>query len=154
MYVWQMLREMIGDEALAAALRNYKAADDNRPNYMQKRIEAEAHRDLQWFFDDWVYQDRGLPDFRIASVYPSALASGGYMVTVTVENLGRAGAEVPVTLHFGTGEASENLVVPGKSKTSIRIQSASRPVSATVNDGSVPESDMTNNQYQIKSFEH
>jgi hypothetical protein len=121
---------------------------------MQKQIEAEAHRDLEWFFDDWVYQDRGLPDFRIASVYPSALASGGYMVTVTVENLGRASAEVPVTLHFETGEASEKLVVPGKSTASIRIQTASPPASATVNDGSVPESDVTNNQYQIESLNH
>ncbi|MBO0911344.1 MAG: hypothetical protein J2P13_06085, partial [Acidobacteria bacterium] len=152
MYVWRMLREMIGDDALETALHSYKAADDKSPNYIEKRIEAEAHRDLEWFFDDWVYQDRGLPDFRIASVYPSPLPSGGYMVTVTVENLGRARAEVPVTLHLETGEASEKLVVPASSKTSIRIQTASPPVSATVNDGSVPESDMTNNQYQIESL--
>jgi aminopeptidase N len=154
MYVWLMLRQMIGDGALQTALHNYKAGDDHSPNYIEKRIEAEAHRDLQWFFDDWVYQDRGLPDFRITSVYPSALASGGYMVTVTVENFGRASAEVPVTLHFETGEASEKLVVPGKSKASIRMQTASPPVSATVNDGTVPESDMTNNQYQIESLHH
>jgi hypothetical protein len=65
MYVWLMLRQMIGDGALQTALHNYKAGDDHSPNYIEKRIEAEAHRDLQWFFDDWVYQDRGLPDFRI-----------------------------------------------------------------------------------------
>jgi len=154
MYVWQMLSQMIGDGALAAALANYKAAEDRSPNYMQKVIEAEAHRDLQWFFEDWVYQDRGLPDFRIASVYPGALASGGYMVTVTLENLGEAGAEVPVTLRLEAGEASARLVVPGKSTSSIRIQTASPPVSAEVNDGSVPESDMTNNQYKVEPLHH
>jgi len=152
MYVWHMLRQMIGDGALQAALHNYKAGDDKSPSYMQKRIEAEAQRDLAWFFDDWVYQDRGLPDFRIASVYPSTLASGGYMVTVTVENLGRASAEVPVTLHFASGEVSRRVVVPGNSKASTRIQTGSPPLSATVNDGSVPESDVTNNQYRIESL--
>ena len=106
MYVWWMLRDMVGETALDAALHNYKAADDNDPKYMQKLIEAQAHRDLQWFFDDWVYHDRGLPEFRVASVYPSPLSAGGYMVTVMVENRGDAGAEIPVTLHTQSSEAS------------------------------------------------
>jgi hypothetical protein len=154
MYVWWMLRDMVGENALEAALHNYKAADDKDAIYMQKTIEAQAHSDLQWFFDDWVYHDRGLPDFRIASVYPSALASGGYMVTVTVENLGDAGAEVPVTLHMPTGEESQRLVIPGKAKASVRIQAASLPQEVTVNDSSVPEGDMSNNGYKIESVNH
>ena len=154
MYVCWMLRDMVGENALDSALHNYKAANDKDAAYMQKMIEAQAHRDLQWFFDDWVYHDRGLPDFRIASVYPNALASGGYMVTVTVENLGDAGAEVPVTLHMQTDEESQRLAVPRKSKASVRIQAASLPQEVTVNDGSVPESDMNNNEYKIESANH
>lgn len=154
MYVLWMLRDMVGENALDAALHNYKAADDNDPKYTQKMIEAQAHRDLQWFFDDWVYHDRGLPDFRIAAVYPSALPSGGYMVTVTVENLGDAGAEVPVTLHMQTGEEFQRLLIPAKSKASVRIQTASLPQEVTVNDGSVPESDMNNNGYKIEPVNH
>jgi hypothetical protein len=153
-YVWWMLRDMVGENALDAALHNYKATDDNGAAYMQKLIETQGPHDLRWFFDDWVYHDRGLPDFRIASVYPSALASGGYMVTITVENLGDAGAEVPVTLHMPTGEESQRLVIPGKSKASVRIQAASLPQEVTVNDGSVPESDMSNNGYKIESVNH
>jgi hypothetical protein len=120
---------------------------------MQKLIEKESHRDLQWFFDDWVYHDRGLPDFRITSVYSNPLPSGGYLVTVSVENLGTAAAEVPVTLH-GERESTERLVVPAKSKASVRIETAAMPQSATVNDGSVPESDTSNNEFKIESLNH
>ncbi len=151
MNVWWMLRDVVGEDALTAALHHYKAADDKDASYMQKLIEAQAHRDLEWFFDDWVYRDRGLPDFHIVSVYPRQLLNGGYMVTVTVENLGEAAADVPVTLHLEKGEASERLVVPGKSRASVRIQAASLPREITVNDGSVPESDVSNNAYRLES---
>ena len=151
MYVWWMLRDIVGETALDTALHNYKAADDNGPTYMQKLIERESHRDLQWFFEDWVYHDRGLPEFRVASVYPSQLSTGGYMITVTVENLGAAGAEIPVTLHMQGSEASDRLIVPGKSKASVRIQTPSLPLDVTLNDGSVPESDTSNDVYKIES---
>jgi hypothetical protein len=149
-YVWWMLRDLVGENTLNAVLHDYKAANDNDPKYMQKLVENQSHRDLQWFFDDWVYHDRGLPSFRVTSVYPSKLANGGYMVTVTVENLGGAGAEAPVTLHMQGSEASDRLIVPGKSKGSVRIETPSLPQDATVNDGSVPESDTTNDVYKIQ----
>jgi hypothetical protein len=150
MYVWWMLRDMVGENTLKAVLHDYKAANDNDPKYLQKLVEDDSHRDLHWFFDEWVYYDRGLPNFRVTSVYPSKLANGGYMVTVTVENLGGAGAEVPVMLHMQDSEASDRLMVPGKSKASVRIETPSLPQDATVNDGSVPESDTTNDVYKIQ----
>ena len=154
-FVWWMLRDMAGDDALKAALRNYDPAKDAGPAYVQKLIEGQAHRDLEWFFDDWVYRDRGLPDFRITSVYPRKLVSGGYMVTVSVENLGSASAEVPVILRLQDSQAGERLVVPAKSKAAVRIQAASMPMEAIVNDGSVPESDVGNNVYKIiESLNH
>ncbi len=70
MYVWWMLRDMIGEDALKKALAAYRPDADTTPSYMQHLIEAQTKRDLGWFFDDWVYRDRGLPDFRVASVYP------------------------------------------------------------------------------------
>jgi hypothetical protein len=152
MYVWWMLRDLVGKDTLTGTLLNYQVSEDKDPAYIEKLIETQSHRDLQWFFDDWVYHDRGLPDFRVASVYSGELPSGGYMVTVTVENLGGAGAEVPVTLHMQSGEKSERLIVRGKSKGSIRIQAPSLPQSVTVSDGSVPESDSSNNQYIIQSL--
>jgi len=142
---------MVGDTALSVALHNYKPSDDQDAHYMQNLIESQAHRDLKWFFDDWVYHNRGLPDLRIASVYPRQLENGGQMVTVTVENLGDAGAEVPVTVHMTSGEATERLVIPGKSKASVRIVAPAAPQEVNVNDGSVPESGTTSHVYKIEA---
>ena len=149
MNVWWMLRDIVGEPALTAALHNYKALDDNRADYMQKLIEAQAHKDLSWFFNDWVYRDKGLPEFRIVSVYPRELVRGGYMVSVEVENTGDAAAEVPVTLHMAEGTAGDRLTVAGKSKASVRIVVPMRPQEATVNDGSVPEMNPGNNSFKI-----
>jgi len=149
MYVWWMLRDMTGGTSNGALL-SYRAVEDKDPAYMQRLIEKESRRDLQWFFDDWVYHDRGLPDFRVESVYPRRISSTAYMVTVSVENLGEAGAEVPVTVHVAGGEVTKRLEVHGKSKNAIRIEVASAPVEVVVNDGSVPESDMSNNVYRVE----
>jgi hypothetical protein len=149
MYVWWMLRDIVGDAALKKALAAYHSDQDNEASYLQHLIETQAHRELEWFFDDWVYRDRGLPDFRVESAYPRATVSDGYIVTVTIENLGDAGAEVPVTLRMQDGEVTKRLEVHAKSKAAIRIEAATTPLEVVVNDGSVPESDMTNNAFKI-----
>jgi hypothetical protein len=149
MYVWWMLRDMIGDAALKKALAAYHSDQDKESAYVQHLIEAQTHRDLEWFFDDWVYRDHGLPDFRVESAYPRATANGGYIVTVTIENLADAGAEVPVTLRMEDGEVTKRLEVHAKSKAAVRIEAASTPQEVVVNDGSVPESDASNNVFKV-----
>ena len=62
---------------------------------MQRLIESQTQRDLGWFFDDWVYRDRGLPDFKVASAFVHQTSADVYLLTITVDNLGAAGAEVP-----------------------------------------------------------
>jgi hypothetical protein len=57
-------------------------------------------------------------------------------------------------LHTQDSEASGKLVIAGKSKASIRIQSPSLPQDVTLNDGSVPESDTSNDVYKIESVKH
>jgi len=148
MYVWWMLKDMLGS-ALSGALLSYHSSEDKDGNYLQRVIEKETQHDLQWFFDDWIYRDRGLPDFRVDSVYPRPIVDGGYMVTVTIENLGDAGAEVPVILRMESGEIIKRLEVRAKSKAAVRIQTATIPQEVVVNDGSVPESDMSNNLFKV-----
>jgi hypothetical protein len=150
MYVWWMLREMVGDEVLKKVLGDYQPDQDRNPEYFETLLERESKLDLQWFFNDWLYHDRGLPDFRIESVYPQPNSAGGYLVTVTVENLGGAAAQVPVTVHAASGENTVRLQVPGKAKNSVRINVPSLPVEAVVNDGGVPESDITNNSFKVE----
>jgi hypothetical protein len=153
MAVWWMLRDMVDEPSFKSALSAYRASEDKDPAYLQKLIEKESRRDLQWFFDDWVYHDRGLPDFRIASVFSSPITTG-FLVTITVENLGNAGAEVPLILQLEKSEMRKRLEVRANSKASIRIETASAPQQVTVNDGSVPESDMSNNTYKAEAASH
>jgi aminopeptidase N len=147
-YVWWMLRDMLGDEALKRALASYRHDQDTDPAYLQHLLEGQSKRNLQWFFDDWVYNDRGLPDFRVESAFARKASQDNYLVTVTVENLGAA-AEVPVKVEFDGGEMSQRIEVRGKEKATVRIATPKSPKQIVVNDGSVPESDLSNNTYQV-----
>ena len=149
LYVWWMLRDLVGDEALKKALAAYRPEADTTPAYMQHLIEAQTRSDLGWFFDDWVYGDRGLPDFQVAAVYPWETSGNVHVVTVTVENLGNAAAEVPLTLKMEEGQVTKRLLVRGQSKAILRMEAVSAPREIVVNDGSVPESDMSNNVWKI-----
>jgi hypothetical protein len=150
MCVWWMLRDMVGETALKKALAAYHAEEDKNSVYMQKLIEAQTQMDLQWFFDDWVYSDHGLPDLKVASAFTRKTLPEGYMVTITVENLAAAGAEVPLTVKFAGGESTKRLIVRGKSNSVIRVETPQAPEEIVINDGSVPESDMTNNSFKIQ----
>ena len=151
MYVFWMLRDLLGDAALQRALKNYRAADDKAPAYLQSLAEAQAtaRKSLEWFFDDWVYRDRGLPDFRIAAVYARPTLAGAFGVTVTVENLGGAGAEVSVYARSEHGQVSERVLVPARGKGVARLLIPEKPREVSVNDGSVPETDRTNNSAPV-----
>jgi hypothetical protein len=71
------------------------------------------------------------------------------MVTISIENLGNAGAEVPIILRTQSEEIIKRLEVHANSKAAIRIQTASIPIEVVVNDGSVPESDVSNNVFKV-----
>jgi hypothetical protein len=149
MCVWWMLRDMVGDALLKKAIASYRPEQDKDPSYMPRLIQAQTQRDLEWFFDDWVYRDRGLPDFKVASAFTRKTLPEGYMLTVTVDNLGAAGAEVPLMVMFAGGEVTRRLVVRGKSNGVIRVEIPKPPEEIVVNDGSVPESNATNNTFRI-----
>jgi hypothetical protein len=150
MYVWWMLNDML-DDRLFDSMLSYEGSSDRTPDYLQHLLESKTKRDLQWFFNDWVYHDRGLPDFRVESAYSHEAAQGNYLLTVTIENLGGAGAEVPVIVRFDDGETTERLQVRGKAKGVMRIRTPKPPTEIVVNDGSVPESDTTNNVFKMES---
>ena len=150
MYVWWMLRDMIGDAALKKALASYRPEEDKDPSYMPRLIAAQTPHDLGWFFDDWVYHDRGLPDFKVESAF-SRKATDEFLLTITVENRGGSGAEVPLIVKFNGGEVRKRLEVRAKSKASIRVETPGAPQDIVVNDGSVPESNITNNVFKVQT---
>ena len=149
MYVWWMLRDMAGEAALQQAFKKYRALDDKDTAYMPRLIEQAAKRDLEWFFDDWLYRDRGLPDFRVDSVFPRTTLNGTHVVTVTVANDGDPAAEVAVSVRAEGGERTKRMLVKGKSKAVDRVEVPTTPIAAVVNDGSVPESNMNNNKMAV-----
>jgi hypothetical protein len=153
MFVWWMLRDMVGDDVLQRALQSYRAQEDREPSYVQRLLSKNLRRDLEWFFDAWVYRDRGLPDFRVDSAYPRQMLNGGFLVTVTIENQGNAAAEVPVLAQAGAGENSQRVMVSAKGKGVARIQMPVVPEEATVNDGSVPESGSGENSIKVSAPE-
>ena len=141
---------MVGDDALKQAIRKYRAEDDKDPKYVEQLIEAAAKRDLGWFFDDWVYQDRGLPDFHVQSVHPwkTETREDVQFITVTLENLGNAGAEVPFTVIFEAARSRNGLKCgqEARLRRELNCRAASEIM---VNDGSVPESDVANNVFKV-----
>jgi hypothetical protein len=151
MCVWWMLRDMVGEPALKKALASYRPDEDKEPSYMQRLIQAQTKKDLAWFFDDWVYHDHGLPEFKIESAFARKTLPGAYMVTITVNNLGAAGAEVPLTVKYAGGEVTQQLVVRGKSNGVIRVEVPKAPEGVSVNDGSVPESESTSHVFKIEA---
>jgi hypothetical protein len=151
-----MLRSLVGDPALKHALQEYRnaSADDEDPMAFERVVEASSKRDLRWFFNDWVYRDRGLPDLSIVDVTPRQLDAQGnkaanWLVAVDVRNDGDAAADVPVTVRSGQLTITERLRIPGRSDASTRILFAGTPEEVIVNDGSVPEMTASSHTKQI-----
>jgi hypothetical protein len=153
MCVWWMLRDMVGEAALKKALAGYRVEQDKDPSYMQRLIAAQTQRDLEWFFDDWVYRDRGLPDFKVESAFARKTMTGSFMLTITLDNLGTAGAEVPVVVKFAGGEIMQRMEVRAKNKAVTRVEVSGAPREIVVNDGSVPENNTKNNVFKIEAAE-
>jgi hypothetical protein len=144
-YVLWMLRDMVGDEALSVALRDYYSAlAAGRPASFEKVLERASNKNLSWFFADWVDADKGLPDLAIDGVYPEAAEAGNTLVAVDISNSGYASAEVPVTVStLGGPSEAHRVVVPSRGKTTVRILVLGKPTEVQVNDGTVPETEAT-----------
>jgi hypothetical protein len=139
-YVFWMLRDLAGDDALARALREYQRGSDTAGTGFEQVLERASGRDMKWFFENWVYHDHGLPDFSIAGVYPNkASVPGSYIVSVDVANSGTAEALVPVSVSSATTTVVERLRIPAKSSVSHRFLLQGQVSEVAVNDGTVPE---------------
>jgi hypothetical protein len=110
----------------------------------EKLLESSGdHRDLAWFFADWVDADKGLPDLKIDGVFPTTAEAGNWLVAVDVSNNGYASCEVPVTVRADSNSVTERLMVPARGKAVQRILILGKPLEVQVNDGTVPEIEAT-----------
>ena len=144
-YVFWMLRDLVGDPTLSAAFRAYDPAKDTTPDAFDKLIEqAGQRRALSWFFSDWVYKDKGLPDLSIESVYPSpASVQGSYLVAVNVANNGYAAVEAPVQVISAATSVTQRVMIPARGKSVQRILIQGIPTEVRLNDGTIPETQAT-----------
>jgi hypothetical protein len=151
-YVFWMLRDIVGDATLSAALRAYDPAADVSLGYgrdtgaspFEKLLEqAGTQSDLSWFFNDWVNADKGLPDLTISSVFPTAEQAGSWLVNINVANNGFAAAQVAVTARTNSTSVTQRLIVPARGKAPQRILLLGKPVEIQVNNGIVPETQAT-----------
>ncbi len=139
------------------------------PGSFQKLLDqAGPSDDLSWFFTDWVDYDKGLPDIAIDNVFPSpAGAPGGissptnapptgaqtespstagpdensWLVAVDLSNSGYAAAEIPVTVRNALTSVTQRVLVPARSKATMRILIQGQPAEVQANDGTVPETE-------------
>jgi hypothetical protein len=119
------------------------AKDTGRGSFEKLLEQSGDHRDLAWFFADWVDADKGLPDLRIDGVFPAAAEAGNWLVAVDVSNSGYAAAQVPVTVRAASNSVTERLMVPARGKAVQRILILGKPLEVQVNDGTVPETQAT-----------
>jgi hypothetical protein len=144
-YILWMLRDLVGDDALGAALRasngvsdKEKATSENA-SFEAALKSAAPGKNLNWLFADWIDSDHGLPDLTIDKVFPNAVQSGNWLVSVTISNAGYAAAEVPVTVRSETNKTTERVFVPARGTVTPRILVQGKPTEAQVNDGTIPE---------------
>jgi len=158
-YVFWMLRDLAGDAAVAAALRADAPAGGNSAARAFERVivnaaantagarwssssgppQTEPHRDLGWFFADWIDADKGLPDLAIGEVFTAPTEAGNWLVTVNLANSGYASAEVPVTVSSLETSVTRRVLIAGRGKAVERFLIQGKPTEVEVNDGVVPE---------------
>jgi hypothetical protein len=128
--VLHMLRRLLGDEVFFKGIRRYYGENRYRKagtEDLQRAMEAESGRDLDRFFERWIYES-GLPRIRYSST------TDGQEVVVRFEQVGTV-YDVPVTVTLQYGDKSvEELVTIAEGVVEARLPLAGTLRSVSVND--------------------
>ena len=158
--VWWMLRGIVGDGNLHAALSAWRLQPPSlepaaaQAIAFQHLLERLSHQELGWFFTDWVLHDKGLPDLTISDVTVSPEVAGaghgaGWLVAVTVRNEGGAVADVPLTVLSGPTRIARRMRIGGQSTVTDRVFLETEPTAVTLNDGATPEERISTHTSEI-----
>lgn len=104
--VLHALRGVLGDDAFFRSIQRYCRENQHRSVLTQDlvdAIEAESGRNLEWFFDQWVFRP-GHPELKVSWSWDDAqrLATVTVKQTQKTEN-GAAIFRIPVTVDFTVG---------------------------------------------------
>ena len=122
------LREVLGDGAFRAFLRDYYARWAFK-HVDERAIRASAERvsgaDLGWFFDQWVHEV-GNVDYALADVNVTRAASGAWLTRVRAERRGEYLHPMPVGVRTEDGWTTIRLDTGGIQRTT--LSTATRPL--------------------------
>ncbi len=113
--VLHMLRRLVGDQAFFDGLRQFYAANRFKKagtDDLRKAMEATSKRDLNRFFERWIY-DSSIPRLRFSH------AVEGQELIVRFEQSGEEIFDIPVTVAvtYGDGKTVEHLVIVDQAAT-------------------------------------
>ncbi|HEV2664413.1 MAG TPA: M1 family aminopeptidase, partial [Blastocatellia bacterium] len=130
--VFNMLRQLIGEEKFDKMLRDYYTKNEGR-NVTLDEFEAlatkTAGRNLRFFFGQWV-ESTGVPEFR--SDYRMLRTKDGFRVPGTVkQDLDTFEMPVDITLRTEAGAERQTLIMKGPS-VDFDIMTKSKPIEVVV----------------------
>jgi tetratricopeptide (TPR) repeat protein len=134
--VFNMLRQLIGEEKFDKMLRDYYAKNEGK-NVTLDEFEAlatrTAGRDLRFFFGQWV-DSTGVPEFR--SDYRMLRTKDGFRVPGTVkQDLDTFEMPIDITLRTEAGPQRQTLLMKGSS-VDFDIITKSKPIEVIVDPDS------------------
>ncbi len=122
-WVQHMLRNVIGDSAFTAGLRNYSAryayGNVTTPEYITE-METASGENLGWFFEQWVYQ-AGYPEYDYTwSVTP---AGGEYRVDLNLYQLQSNAPLFTMPLEFNFADSVNDTLLTVWNDTAVQSYS-------------------------------
>jgi aminopeptidase N len=131
-WVLHMLRGLLGDEAFFAGIRAYYERNLHTAvltEDFQAVMEEVSHRDLDWFFTQWLYRP-GYPVFEVDERWVPGEGGAG-VAEVTVRQVQKEGwprFRVPMELCWGEGEGRLcREAVSGSASDTFRFRLDARP---------------------------
>ncbi|MBI4496101.1 MAG: ChaN family lipoprotein [Deltaproteobacteria bacterium] len=106
LFVFHLLKRMVGEEAFRDALRSLTEEMPFRPaawEDWQRSFESRAGRDLAWFFRQWV-DGKGLADLRLEGVKAAVREDGWEVQFTVVQREGVYRLDLPVAFHLPSGK--------------------------------------------------
>ena len=107
--VLHTLRGILGDEQFFRSIQRYTRDNQERSVITQdlvNAIAAETGRNMEWFFDQWVYRP-GHPEFKVSWAWDdeAKLATVSVKQTQATDDGTPAAFRAPLTIDFRTGRA-------------------------------------------------
>lgn len=138
-WVLHMLRGLLGDDAFFAGIRTYYARHLHSAvltEQLQSVMEEVSHRDLDWFFTQWLHRP-GFPVFEVEERWSAGAGSAG-VAEVTVRQVQKDAwprFRVPLELCWGVGaDRTCRAAVAGSASDTFRFELDTRPTAPVALD--------------------